>query len=132
MNPIFNTEVEVRWHDLDALGHVNHVHYFTYFEQARIQWWRSLGLDFDKTGPVLITAEANYLKPVFFPETLTVHLACSPPGKTSYTIFYEVLSKNHPEILYARGSTKVVWVDYQLMKPVLLPDLMLKHLSEAA
>ncbi len=133
MNPIFNIEIEVRWHDLDALGHVNHTHYFTYFEHARIKWWQSLGYAFEETqGPVLVAAEASYLKPVFYPETLLIQLALSPPGKTSYTIFYEALSKNNPQVIYAKGSTKIVWVDYQLMKPVPLPDFILKHLPEVA
>jgi len=38
----FSTTLEVRWRDLDALGHVNNVVYFTYLEQARIHYLRGL------------------------------------------------------------------------------------------
>jgi acyl-CoA thioester hydrolase len=37
-------EIEVRWRDLDAYGHVNHVVYLTYLEEVRDEWLsRSLG-----------------------------------------------------------------------------------------
>ena len=37
-------EIEVRWRDLDVYGHVNHVVYLTYLEEARDEWLgRTLG-----------------------------------------------------------------------------------------
>jgi acyl-CoA thioester hydrolase len=35
MNPAFEHQVTVRWRDTDALGHVNHVVFLTYLEEAR-------------------------------------------------------------------------------------------------
>ena len=44
-------EIEIRWRDLDAFGHVNHVVFLTYLEEARDEWLgRSLG------GPSLVWA----------------------------------------------------------------------------
>ena len=37
-------EIEVRWRDLDVYGHVNHVVFLTYLEEARDEWLgRTLG-----------------------------------------------------------------------------------------
>ncbi|HYA09933.1 MAG TPA: thioesterase family protein [Gaiellaceae bacterium] len=37
-------EIEVRWRDLDVYGHVNHVVFLTYLEEARDEWLgRALG-----------------------------------------------------------------------------------------
>jgi len=36
----FFTTLEVRWRDLDALGHVNNAVYLTYLEQARVHYMR--------------------------------------------------------------------------------------------
>jgi acyl-CoA thioester hydrolase len=37
-------EIEIRWRDLDVYGHVNHVVYLTYLEEARDEWLgRTLG-----------------------------------------------------------------------------------------
>ena len=35
----FRYRLEVRFRDLDALGHVNNAVYLTYLESARIAWW---------------------------------------------------------------------------------------------
>lgn len=39
----FSTTFEVRWRDLDAMGHVNNAVYFTYLEQTRVHYLRELG-----------------------------------------------------------------------------------------
>jgi acyl-CoA thioester hydrolase len=31
-------EIEIRWRDLDAFGHVNHVVFLTYLEEVRDEW----------------------------------------------------------------------------------------------
>ena len=31
-------EIEIRWRDLDVYGHVNHVVFLTYLEEARDEW----------------------------------------------------------------------------------------------
>jgi acyl-CoA thioester hydrolase len=41
---VHEKEIEIRWRDLDAFGHVNNVVYLTYLEEARDEWLgRSLG-----------------------------------------------------------------------------------------
>ena len=35
----FRHEVELRFRDLDALGHVNNAVFLTYLESARMAWW---------------------------------------------------------------------------------------------
>ena len=45
----------MRWGEMDALGHMNNVSYFRYFEQARISWFDSLKIDYSPAseGPIL-------------------------------------------------------------------------------
>ena len=35
MGTVFERPVDVRWRDVDALGHVNHAVFLTYLEEAR-------------------------------------------------------------------------------------------------
>jgi len=39
---VHTTEIPVRWCDMDAFGHVNNRVYFSYFEVARIDWWKKI------------------------------------------------------------------------------------------
>lgn len=43
--PMASVEIEIPFHDVDALGLVWHGHYFKYLELARTKLLRSLGLD---------------------------------------------------------------------------------------
>jgi acyl-CoA thioester hydrolase len=41
---VHEKEIEIRWRDLDVYGHVNHVVFLTYLEEARDEWLgRALG-----------------------------------------------------------------------------------------
>ena len=57
--------VPMRWGEMDALGHMNNVSYFRYFEQARISWFDSLKIDYspDSEGPILGTITCKFIKP---------------------------------------------------------------------
>ncbi len=35
---LYSQTINVRWSDMDAIGHVNNARYFTYMEQVRIEW----------------------------------------------------------------------------------------------
>lgn len=121
---VYTLDLPVRWRDLDDLGHVNNSVYFTYFEQARIEWWLSekLTLKNKEQGPVIITANCTFIKPVFHPSQLQIKVHAGLPGKSSYLIYYEIFIKGQSLELAAHGNTKIVWVDYQQGKALPLPD----------
>lgn len=55
-----STTLEVRWRDLDMLGHVNHAVYLTYLEQAQAHYLREPGaIPNDPSGIGYILAEAS-------------------------------------------------------------------------
>jgi acyl-CoA thioester hydrolase len=116
---------------MDAYNHVNNSVYFTYFESARIAWWQSITpptFSFQQQGPVIINASATFVKAIIFPETLLIKLYVGPAGRSSHECYYEIYSKNAPDVLYASGSTKVVWVDRTLERSIPLPDFIRQHL----
>lgn len=129
---VHTIEVTVRWCDMDAFGHVNNSIYFSYFEMARIAWWDTIheNISFEKEGPVIIDAHCVFLKALFYPEIVTVKLYAGPPGRSSYQHYYEIFSKSQPDLKYAEGSTKVVWVDRQAAHSIPLPEIFLPYLPE--
>jgi hypothetical protein len=70
--------VDVRFRDLDALGHVNNAVYLTYFESARIAWWLWVtgraGLD--AVDMILARVEVDYRSPLQWGERLEVGVRC--------------------------------------------------------
>ena len=54
-------EIEIRWRDLDSFGHVNHVVFLTYIEEARDEWLgRALGNPDDVWSYVVARVEIDY------------------------------------------------------------------------
>jgi len=120
---VFTAHVQVRWSDLDAMGYVNNSRYFTFFEQARVQWLESISHDwnFTQAGPMLAHASCDFRRPVPYPATLEVDIYADPPGRTSLETYYEARVEGGGT-LYAQGEAALVWVDADTERPEPLPD----------
>lgn len=120
--PLHTYRFDVRWGDMDALGHVNNSRYFTYFEQARVDWMRTLpgGGFSDGTGPVLARTACDFKRPITYPATLHIDVYAGEPGRSSLPTTYDV--RDDDGTLYARGEAVIVWVDRATGRPTALPD----------
>jgi len=129
---VHQAKMPVRWRDLDAFGHVNNSIFFTYFEHARSELFEKVNVDLvlPKKGPIIMTAECTFLKPILCPEELLIKIYAAPPGRSSFMLYYEIFSATKADVLYATGSTKVVWVDYTLGKSMELPEYIRQHLPK--
>ena len=119
---LHRTSLDVRWGDMDALGHVNNIMYFRYFEQARIAWYEGAGfapLGEADTGMVIVDNRAEYLRPLVYPATMDVRMAGHSPGRSSFVTTYTIAVGR---TLYTRGASKIVWVDHAAGRSVPLPD----------
>ena len=75
----FHHPVELRFRDLDALGHVNNAVYLTYMESARMAWWMKVSRCYDLSGLGMILArtEIDYRSPAVFGDRLVVGVRCA-------------------------------------------------------
>ena len=125
MKPVHEHEIEVRWGDMDALGHVNNATYFSYFEQARISWFRTLtgGAVMSRSqGPVMANASCEFRRAIVHPARVVVEVAVGEPGRSSLPTFYRIIDAADRTLEYATGASVLVWVDYTTGKSVPLPD----------
>jgi len=114
--------IDVRWGDMDAMGHVNNTVYFRYMEQARIGWFESLlprGDAWSTIGIVIVNASCNFKKPINYPGNVEVKVFAGAPGGSSVPTYYELSIEGQ---LYADGAATVVFVDAQKQKPLRIPQ----------
>ncbi len=117
---IHEKEVNVAWGDMDALGHVNNVRYFDYFQQARIEWLEALELDMQQTtGPVVVHIACTFLKPVIYPAKLILQSSLHHIGNSSLMMDHDLFQNDQ---LMAQGVCKIVWIDYVKNKSIRLPE----------
>lgn len=102
----FSTHIEVRFRDLDALGHVNNAVYLTYFEIARLHYWKELfGSEaFSRHSFVVVRAECNYRSPAHAGEMLQVFAKVSELKRSSFIFEYEIVEARTGRIV-ADGLT---------------------------
>jgi acyl-CoA thioester hydrolase len=115
----------VHWGDLDAFGHVNNARYFTWFESARVAYFRGIDLVMDRPsalGPIIASGTCDYLRPVTYPMNLAVGARVTSIGNTSFSMAYGLWQVDEPGKLYARGTSVVVAFDYAAMKKVRVPE----------
>ena len=111
----FFVEVKVRFSETDMFGHLNNTVTFAYFEYARIEFLKHLGFMNDwSTGdvkkiPVVADLHCDYLKQVFFDETLRIYVKAARIGNSSIDIHY--LAKNEKNEPCFTGRGTIVQID---------------------
>jgi acyl-CoA thioester hydrolase len=120
--------VEVRFVDVDAMGHVNNANYATYFEEARVAYIRRArpeafsDRDLGATFPfILLDLYCRYLSPVRAGETLEVGIRLSRLGGKSFDFEYLVVARSDGRAV-AIGRTTQVYFNYAENRTEPVPD----------
>ncbi len=109
----FTFPIEVRFRDLDALGHVNNAVYLTYVESARIAYWLGVtgrpelsGLDI-----ILARTEIDYRSPVGYGERLSVGIRIASMRRSSFVMEFRIEEPGSGRLV-AEGRKTLVAYDY--------------------
>lgn len=123
---VHSMHLDVRWGDMDALGHVNNAVYFRYLESVRVEWLRAVGGEPDPRGqgPVIVNAFCNFYRQLEHPAQLLLKLYVSDPARTTFETWTTIERVDQPGVLAAAGGATVIWVDFPAQKAVSLPQRM--------
>jgi acyl-CoA thioester hydrolase len=78
------TVIQVRWSDMDAMGHVNNATYLTYLETAREPWCAALGAAEEYMRFAMRRIEIDYLSQLTFDDgAVRVTIGLDGVGTTS-------------------------------------------------
>lgn len=104
--------VEVRFRDLDALGHVNSGVYFAYMEAARVAFAGELFEDppWYRVPLILASARCEYQEAVEEPVRLDVRHWVSRVGESAWDLDYAIHDPDDRRV--AIGRTTQVWYDH--------------------
>jgi acyl-CoA thioester hydrolase len=124
MNNSKRFPIQLRFCDVDSLGHVNNAHYLSYFETARLQFLgEEVGGKWDwiNKGIILRKNEVEYLLPVFLSDSVEVEISVGKIGKTSFSLFYHLYVKN---VLKSKGESILVCYNFNEKRTVeVYPEL---------
>ena len=107
-------DVQLRFRDTDALGHVNNAVYLEYLEVARIEWLKRVfgTVEVRNFGVIIARVEIDYRSPAMHHETLRVGIRVSELGAASMKMEYRIEEKAGRRLV-AEAKTVMVCYDYR-------------------
>ena len=125
--PAFTVPVEVRFNDVDGMGHVNNALYLTYLEHCRMRFFTEVaGSRSERDFPfILAHAALDYKVPIKMNAQPQVKMWTSRIGGKSWDFDYEIKDRK-TGVVYATGKTVQVAYDYKLEKSDMLDGALLE------
>lgn len=136
MKAVFTFPIRIYWEDTDAGGIVFYANYLKFFERARTEWLRSLGVEQqslkDEIGGMFVVSETQlkYFSPARLDDLLEVTAQTAESGRASLVLTQQAwLNAAGQRKLLAEGTIRIGWVDSHTMKPGRIPAKILEALQ---
>jgi len=137
---VFGWPVRIYWEDTDAGGIVFYANYLKFFERARTEWLRSLGIGQqalrEASGGIFVVSETlvKYHRPARLDDELVVTARLTDAGRASITLLQQALSKTQltaagGALIHCEATIRIGWVDAATLKPARMPSHILEALK---
>ena len=128
----FSLDIRVRYGETDQMGVVYHGNYANYFEVARTEWLRALGVTYksmEESGIMLpvISLSFNFIKPAKYDDILTVSVFLKKKPLVKIDFDYEIINQNREKI--STGNSVLAFIDMKTNRPTKCPDYILEKLD---
>lgn len=119
------TKVRVRYGETDQMGYCYYGNYALYFEVGRVETMRNFGMSYkelEAQGVMLPVRDfhVRYLKPALYDQELSILTTIVALKGVQLVFNYEI--RNEEEELLVIGSTSLVFVSKETMKPMQAPS----------
>ncbi|MES2516020.1 MAG: thioesterase family protein [Bacteroidota bacterium] len=119
-------KIQIRFKDIDKQGHVNNANHITYFETARVEYFKDVfrnEIDWIKTGMILANTEITYKQPILLDDTVYCYTKITRFGTKSFEIENVLtIENNHIKQLCAFGKSTLVCLNYDTKQTVEVPS----------
>lgn len=127
------TKIRVRYAETDQMGYVYYGNYAVYFEVARVEALRQLGISYKKLeeeGIMLpvVNYSVNFLKPAFYDEELTIRTFIKELPMARIKFYYVVKNEKMENVCTA--ETTLVFINKKNNRPCAAPAELLDILKK--
>ena len=123
------TPIQIRFKDIDMMGHVNNANYITYFELARLTYFEALKdegvkIDWVNAGVILAKIEMEYKQPILLEDKAFVYTWVSRIGSKSFDMACSIVRVvDGVEVEAARGLAVIVCFNYKTNETIAIPEI---------
>lgn len=123
----------VAYPDTDKMGSMHHAHYVKYYELARWELFRSLGVSYHSMEAFgvmcpVVNMSFKFLKPTSYDELLTVKTRLT--NLKGVRMSFQYMLYNEQGDLINEAQTDLAFVRVGTWKPCLAPDFLLEAIKE--
>jgi acyl-CoA thioester hydrolase len=127
------TSLRSRYGETDQMGYVYYGNYLQYFEVARTEMIRDLGLSYAKLEELgimlpVVHAEVDYKEPLYYDELFKVHTFMFKEPGVRLETWYQI-SDEFGEKIKAIGQVTLVFMDAETRRPVRMPSYFMNGLK---
>ncbi|TSE27768.1 tol-pal system-associated acyl-CoA thioesterase [Tepidimonas aquatica] len=128
--------VRVYWEDTDAGGIVYYANYLKFFERARTEWLRTLGLQQhalrEATGGMFVVSavQVRYQRPARLDDALCIETRVATLGRASIELQQRALRDDSDSVMVlCEGSVRIGWVQAPALQPARIPAAIVQALQ---
>lgn len=130
----FRHPLRSRYGETDQMGYVYYGRYLEYFEVARTEMIRSLGLSYarlENDGIMLpvIYSQLEYKSPVFYDELMEIEVSVYSIPVVRLDTFYRVFT-GRSELPHVRGQVTLCFTNTETRKPCRAPDYFIDLMND--
>jgi len=130
----FVTEMEIRFGDADAIGHVNNVAFFRFLEQGRVHFMKAGKGNLSGSGirdfPYVVAhSELDFVAPLAYDDIVVITMGIGRIGGSSFVFDYELFSKRSG-VMAAKGNVVMVCFDHDNNRSMPIPEEFRSTLKE--
>jgi len=132
----FSWPVRIYWEDTDAGGIVFYANYLKFFERARTEWLRSLGVEQhalrERTGGMFVVSDTRtrHLAPARLDDELRVTAELVHTGRAVLELRQQAF-RGAERTLLCEATIRMAWVEAHSLKPSRIPATLLQRLAAA-
>lgn len=124
--------IQIRFNDIDAVGHINNNIYFSYFDLGKTYYFEQMkasNVSWTDGFIVVASITADFISPIFYKESIVVDTKISKLGNKSLVMLQQLRSIKTNEIK-CRCKSIIVAYDAALQTSMLIPDVWKKSIAE--
>ena len=114
-------QIQIRFADIDSMGHVNNAVYLSYFEFTRVYYFNKLlgkNWDWETKGIILAHTELSFIKPIELNDRAFIEMTIGNIGNKSFTFHYTVCVDGQ---ITTKGSSTLVAFNTKLQQSISIP-----------
>ena len=118
------TPVQIRFNDIDILGHVNNAVYQHYYDYARVNYFKKIVgdiVDWKKYSLILASIKIDYFSPVNLNDEIEVETRVEMLGNKSISMKQKLIKTKTREIVSSNRAVLVAY-DSELNQTIDIPD----------